>query len=134
MEALEDRWVPSTVTITNLTDVVDGATTTIDALINNPGTDGTISLREALTAANNTTGPSTITFDSTQFSTPQTITLTGGQLSLTHSATTTITGPGANLLSISGNLQSRVFEVDGAGVHLGTDDHPGQCERFNIFQ
>jgi hypothetical protein len=44
--------------------------------------------------------------------TPDTITLTGGPLTLTDTATTTITGPGANLLSISGNNQSGVFAVN----------------------
>ena len=44
---------------------------------------------------------------------PQTITLTGGQLELSGTTgTTTITGPGANLLSVSGNKASRVFLVD----------------------
>jgi parallel beta-helix repeat protein len=47
------------------------------------------------------------------FSGPTTITLTGGQLELTGTtAPTTITGPGAGLLSVSGNKASRVFQVD----------------------
>src|SRR5437762_2007917 len=50
LEALEDRWVPSAVTVGNLTDAVNGDTSSIAALINNPGADG-ISLREAVAAA-----------------------------------------------------------------------------------
>src|SRR5262249_48281881 len=43
-------------------------------------------------------------------------TLTQGQLELSdQTGTETITGPGANLLSVSGNHASRVFRVD-AGV------------------
>src|SRR5262249_48768584 len=45
-------------------------------------------------------------------STPDQITLGGSELELTGAATTTISGPGAGLLSISGNHASRVFDVD----------------------
>ena len=80
LEALEDRCVPSTFVVDNPTDTpVAGET----------------DLRQAITLANLNPGADTITFDSTVFSTPQTITLTGGQLTLTDPATTTITGPAA---------------------------------------
>src|SRR5262249_59652818 len=72
---------------------------------------GELSLRQAVNLANVLTGADTIAFSSL-FDTPQTITLTGGQLTLTDTATTTITGPGASLLSVSGNHASRVFQVD----------------------
>ena len=42
----------------------------------------------------------------------ETIALTSGQLELTDAATTTISGPGAGLLSISGNNASRVFFIN----------------------
>ena len=59
--------------------------------------------------------PTTITFDPTAFATPQTITLTGGQLELSDtSGTETITGPAAGV-TVSGGGASRVFQVD-AGV------------------
>ncbi len=45
------------------------------------------------------------------FNSPQTITLTGGTLELTDKAKTTITGPGANLLTVNGAEQDQVFEV-----------------------
>src|SRR5207253_1125009 len=52
----------------------------------------------------------TIQFDPTAFgSTQQTILLGGSELLLTSSVS--IAGPGAGLLAISGNGQSRVFEV-----------------------
>ncbi len=61
LEVLEDRRVLSAVIVTNNTDVTDGDTSSIDALIRDPGpvtagTAGTISLREAILASNNTPG------------------------------------------------------------------------------
>jgi hypothetical protein len=47
--------------VTSMADVVNGDTSSPGALIANPGTDG-ISLREAIVAANNGSGPLTITF------------------------------------------------------------------------
>jgi hypothetical protein len=46
----------------------------------------------------------------------QTITLTSGELLVTG---VTIQGPGAGLLTVSGNNQSRVFEVNGSAVLSG---------------
>ena len=37
---------------------------------------------------------------------------------LTDTATTTINGPGANLLTVSGGGKSRVFDIDGASAVL----------------
>src|SRR4051812_34508646 len=77
LEALEDRWLPSTVTVGNLTDDVNGTTTSIAALLADPGDDG-ISLREAVAAANNDAGADTI-----DFAVSGTITLGGAELALT---------------------------------------------------
>ena len=56
--------------------------------------------------------PTTITFDPTAFATPQTITLTSGQLELSDTTgTETITGPAAGV-TVSGGGASRVFQVD----------------------
>ena len=81
--------------------------------VNSTADDGSAgTLRAAIAQANADGGGDTIVFSSL-FNTPQTITLTGGQLELTGTtAGTTITGPGANLLSVSGNQASRVFQVD----------------------
>ncbi|HEY1379339.1 MAG TPA: choice-of-anchor Q domain-containing protein, partial [Gemmataceae bacterium] len=81
---------------------------------------GAGSLRQAVLNSNANAGlTDTIVFNTnpaagTDFSTPQTITLTSGELLLTDSVT--ITGPGANLLTVSGNNASRVFDVNGAGA------------------
>ncbi|MFK8018175.1 MAG: beta strand repeat-containing protein [Pseudomonadales bacterium] len=45
----------STAVVTTTSDVIDGSVTSLANLINNKGADGVISLREAITAANNTT-------------------------------------------------------------------------------
>jgi len=52
----------ATVPVNSTTDVSDGNTSSISALMANPGPDGVISLREAIIAANNTAGTDTITF------------------------------------------------------------------------
>src|SRR5262245_14378786 len=88
--ALEDRIMLAGLVVTNTLD--DGSTG---------------SLRWAVGQANSNGVADTITFDATVFATPQTITLTGGQLELTDSAKTTITGPTA-ALTVSGNDVSRV--------------------------
>jgi hypothetical protein len=88
LEALEDRWVPSTLTVLNNLD------------------SGAFSLRAEIAAAHN---GDTIGFDSTYFSSARTITLTSGELLIKHSIT--IAGPGASNLTVSGNKASRVFEV-----------------------
>src|SRR5262249_8980272 len=85
--------------------------TTSDALA--PGA-GLLSLREAIAFANADAGAtSTITFDEHVFATPQTITLTNGQLGLSDTTgTTAITGP-AGGVTVDGGGLSRVFQVDG---------------------
>ena len=75
----------------------------------------TNSLREAIEFANGESGSQTITFKPSLFSTPKTITLDAilvgsDQLEITDSVT--IEGPGADLLSISGNDNSRVLLID----------------------
>jgi len=93
------------VTVSNNLDIDNGDTSSITNLIATPGGDG-ISLREAITAANNTTGANSI-----DFSVTGTITLNSyyGALQITDS--TTITGPGAATLAISGNDAARVISM-----------------------
>lgn len=98
LEALEDRTVPATFTVLNLADA------------------GVGSLRQAVIDANALPGADTVRFaDGLQ----GTIALTGGQLNLTGELT--IDGPGAALLAVSGNHQSRVFNISG-GAAVGIDD------------
>jgi hypothetical protein len=93
-----------------------GPTTTADVLHNVHDLAG---LRAAIAYANSHTGPDTITFDPAVFAArPRTIRLFGGPLVLTDSATTTIVGPGAKRLTISGAGRSRVFDVEGGSLVL----------------
>lgn len=96
LERLEDRQLLTTFTVISTADTTD------------PGT-----LRWAIDQANNSAGADSIEFDSNSFSTPQTIILNGTALPALSdvSGSTQIVGPGADLLTISGNHVSRVFEV-----------------------
>jgi hypothetical protein len=93
VEGLEDRTVPSTFLVTNTL-----------------GDDTVGSLRWAVEQANAHAGDDTIAFDQTVFQSPQTITLTGGELQVTDAVS--VQGPGAGLLTVSGNNSGRVFEVN----------------------
>jgi hypothetical protein len=86
LEALEERWVLSTLTVLNTND------------------SGAGSLRADIAAAGRN---DTIVFAPSLDG--QTITLTSGELLINKNLT--ITGPGAGELTISGNNASRVFEV-----------------------
>jgi hypothetical protein len=94
LEALEDRLAPATFTVINLNDAGPG------------------SLRQAVLDANSTAGPELINFQS---GLTGTITLTSGQLFVSQDLT--INGPGADLLTVSGNHASRVFELSAGGTH-----------------
>ena len=94
-----DLGPPRTLMVTKTADTNDGVC------------DADCSLREAIVAANMSDTADTIEFDNALFSTPQTITLTGGQLSICNAGKLVINGKGADLLTISGNNQSRIFRV-----------------------
>jgi hypothetical protein len=87
LEALEDRLCPSTLTVTN-------------ALDNGPG-----SLRDTITKAQS---GDTIVFAPSLDG--QSITLTSDQLTINNSLN--IQGPGAGLLTISGNNTNRIFNIN----------------------
>jgi hypothetical protein len=97
IEALEDRSVPATFEVLSLAD------------------SGAGSLRQAVLDANVLAGADTIHFADGLVGT---IGLTTGQLSITDHLT--IDGPGAGLLAVSGNHQSRVFNLSGGAV-VGID-------------
>jgi hypothetical protein len=104
LEQLEDRSVPALFIVTSTADTAGLTSQTVFA----PFTYG--SLRSAIEASNARPGADTITFDPTAFATPQTITLTNGQLNITDDLT--ITGTGAANLTIDANNLSRVFNID----------------------
>lgn len=84
--------------------------------------DGQISLREAITFANEHTGPDTISFAThltygVDPSVGAVLSLTGGELLITSDMT--IQGLGTELLTISGNQASRVFHLtEGVSVTI----------------
>ena len=84
-------------------------------VVNNPADSGvTGTLRWAVEQADSAASASTIDFN--LGSSPQTISLTQGQLTLSNTAySITIDGPGESKLSISGADATRVFQID-AGV------------------
>ncbi|WP_145253549.1 hypothetical protein [Planctomycetes bacterium Pan216] len=113
LERLEERAVPAHVTVTNLTDHVDGNTANINELLASPGTDGSISLREAVLAANADDAADVIEFaDGLE----GTIPLSNGEIRITRDLT--IAGPGADKLTIDAQDNSRIFSVtDHTGAH-----------------
>ena len=72
---------------------------------------GDFSLREAIEQSNNSGFLDTIEFDPALFSSPRTIDLTLGELSITSSELAII-GPGEDLLTIDADASSRIFFVD----------------------
>ncbi len=86
--------------------------------VTNTNDSGAGSLRDALAQTGTNNQPDTIVFDAAVFNVQRTITLTSGELvvpadsSTTMGQMVTITGTGANLLTISGNSASRVFYLD----------------------
>lgn len=97
----------ATFTVTKVADTNDGTC------------DGDCSLREAIAAATAAAGDDVIIF-STLFTMPQTIVLSGSELVLGSNGSTTINGPGASLLTISGNNASRIIST-GANVVASID-------------
>src|SRR5262249_50187708 len=92
---LEDRTVPSTLTVTNLLD-------------SGPG-----SLRAAVGSANN---GDTIKFALASASNQKTIALTSDQIFINKSLD--IEGPGSGVLTISGGNHSRIFDISGAATDV----------------
>jgi hypothetical protein len=111
LEALEDRTVPSTFTVLNTNDSGDGS---LSDAITQAQSGAHLNVADTI-VFNNNPSLGTNFYDGTQ----HTIPLAGGQFDLTDAAATTLSGPGANLLSISGGGRSRVFDIhSGASAEL----------------
>jgi hypothetical protein len=95
LEALEDRTVPSTLTVTSIAD--DGSAGTLRAVL------ASASSGDSIQFANNLNG--------------KTITLSQGELLVNQSMT--IAGPGSGKLTINGNAAGRIFDIaSGATVTI----------------
>jgi CSLREA domain-containing protein len=79
-------------------------------VVTNANNSGGGRLRDAIAASNATNDLDDILFDSAFFSTPRTITLTTGQLVI--ASPLNVIAPGANVLTVSGNNASRVFQMN----------------------
>ncbi|WP_298909109.1 DUF4347 domain-containing protein [uncultured Nostoc sp.] len=101
--------VLATFTVNNTGDTDDGN-----------ANNGITTLREAINLANATHGDDTIAFGGVfSDTTPDVITLTSAQLTITDDVT--ILGTGASKLTVSGNNASRVFEISGIGTDAMID-------------
>jgi CSLREA domain-containing protein len=97
-------------TIPNASDGADiGAVEMQSLIVTSTADSGTGSLRNILSLADSNPSLTDIIFDPAVFDTAQTITLTSGELPINSNVT--INGAGANLLTVSGNNQSRVFYI-----------------------
>ncbi|MFN7726614.1 MAG: beta strand repeat-containing protein [Rubrivivax sp.] len=97
-------------TVGTTTDTVDGDTSSVSTLVANPGADGKVSLREAITAANNTAGSDTITLPAATY------TLANGQLEVTD--TLAIVGSGPTSTVVDGDNSNRVLTVANVALTL----------------
>ncbi|MBW4442205.1 MAG: DUF4347 domain-containing protein [Plectolyngbya sp. WJT66-NPBG17] len=105
--------------------------------VTNTADNGIGSLRQAVLDANADPGAETIRFTGAVFTdaTADTITLTTGQL--LGSSDFTLNGTGANLLTISGNNASRVFQISSGTVSINNlaiaNGNSGSAEGGGIF-
>ncbi|MEQ8998817.1 MAG: choice-of-anchor Q domain-containing protein [Coleofasciculus sp. B1-GNL1-01] len=82
--------------------------------VTNPLDSGAGSFRQAIFDANTQAGTDEIVFDTGGF--PSTLTLTSGELKITDSVN--ILGSGADWLTVSGNNNSRIFNIDDGGSQI----------------
>lgn len=97
----------ATFTVTKIEDTNDGVC------------DADCSFREAVGAANAAVGDDIIDFSSL-FDTPQTIVLSLGEINISATGALTINGPGAQNLTLDGNLTSRIITMS-AGSTVSID-------------
>jgi hypothetical protein len=116
--------IAATITVSTTSDVVDGTTTSISALMSSPGADTKISLREAVIAVNNTGTGNTIVIPAGTYL----LTMAGasennsstGDLDF-RASNTTVTGAGSASTIIQQTITDRVIEANpvfGAGFNF----------------
>ncbi len=110
IQFLTPALAPVTV-VTTLDDENDGST--------DPLRGSGTSLREAVAAANQAQADRLISFSPVLFAGgAATLALTRGEMVLNNAGTTTIAGPDAGQLTLSGGNASRIFRIDGGSVAL----------------
>ncbi|MGH8488958.1 MAG: DUF4347 domain-containing protein, partial [Gammaproteobacteria bacterium] len=119
-EQAQAQWdgLLATVAVDTTNDVLDGDTSSIANLLANQGTDGNISLREAVIATNNTAGADTITLASGTYT--LSIGGSGDDVALTGDLdiqdTLTLNGAAAASTIIDANAVDRVLDVRAGGT------------------
>ncbi|MDH3584201.1 MAG: hypothetical protein OER86_08300, partial [Phycisphaerae bacterium] len=119
-DAFVARFGPQTLIVDTNLDVNDGDTSSISALLSNKGTDGFISLREAIIATNNTAGRDEIVLSTGTY----TLTIDGdgeanaatGDLDVSDDLT--ITGAGVGTTILDANLLERLFDIVSGTVSI----------------
>ena len=136
--AVQDVGLNLTVTTTD--DVVDGDTSSVEALVANMGADGFISLREAIIATNNDPGAETIYLPSGTYTLG--IGGTGEDFAATGDLDVrddlTVVGAGAGTTVIDGNSLDRVLSVEAgllvmSGVTITGGNTAGADDGAGIF-
>lgn len=94
----------ATYTVTKVADTNDGTC------------DSDCSLREAVAAANGSVDDDTIQFEFPLFNSQQTIVLSGTEIVIANNGSLTISGPGANRLTLDGNQASRILTIGSSAV------------------
>ncbi|MFO0796219.1 MAG: VCBS repeat-containing protein [Gemmataceae bacterium] len=124
VELLESRENPATITVTTLTDVVDGDVTNPAALAASPGGDGVVSLAEAFRAADGDLAADTIVFDPS---------LAGGTVGLTGSTLDPRSAPtDAGSTGASEFVVTTPITLQGSGQVIERTGARGQPE-FRFF-
>lgn len=121
--AMRSISIDDSVIVTTNLDEENGTTTSFAALRANPGGAG-ISLREAILAANNTSGPKTIVFSGSMTITPTTPylpALTSGQTTIDGGGVVTISGNLSRILVHSSNNRILNLTLAGSNGHHGID-------------
>ena len=115
-ELLESKYLLAAITVNNATDLSNAPdTSSITALMADDGGDG-ISLREAIAAANNTTGEDAITFDESVFTggVNNLIRLTQGELMISESLS--IDGPSVGSIFLTGDANGDDITFSGTNI------------------
>lgn len=95
-------------------------TPALDFVVTNTNDSGAGSLRQAVLDANAAAGTNTIGFDPGVFNVQRTITLTSGHIQLAAGTigSAHIYGPGADLLTVNGNNNSKIFTTLGSTMSI----------------
>ncbi len=118
------------ITVDTHNDVVDGNTSSIANLIATPGSDSNISLREAITAANNTPGSDEIFFSDSLAGTPIVLNIGSSNEDNNVDGDLDITDP--NGMSIEWFSNASAIVIDGNNSERVFDHHEGRLYLFGL--